>query len=120
MASGRHIIAALGALTCLAAPAAAQRLPSRAQFLAALHAFEACSARDDPCPQPIRRRVTAVRCLNLPRDPFPGRVLCIFSGTIQGGGIARPARVDNDCLYLMPAGHGRWRVSSIPDADMCE
>jgi hypothetical protein len=121
MTNWRHRVAALAMLAAAASPAAARGLPSRAQFLAALHAFEACGGGGNgACDPPIRRRVTAARCLLLPPDPsYPGRVLCIFSGTIQGGGLARPARVDDDCLYLMPAGHGRWRVSSIPDADMC-
>ena len=122
MKSGRRLVLALLAGAAAASPAAARGLPSRAQFLAALHDFEACGGGGDgPCASRIRRRVTALHCLALPPDPsYPGRVLCRFSGTIAGGGLPRPTRVDNDCLYLMPAGRNRWRVSSIPDADMCE
>jgi hypothetical protein len=42
----------------------------------------------------------------------------VFSGLNIGGNRPRPERFRNDCVYLTPVRRG-WRVSSIPDADMC-
>lgn len=107
------------ALTGWAAPAAAQqRLPTRAQVEAAVNAWFACPAGTE-CSDALRRRLTASRCQRLPSDSSnAGRILCTFSGMNVGGNVAS-TRFRNDCVYMMPAPRGGWRVSAIPDADMC-
>lgn len=99
--------------------AEARRLPDRAQVEQAVNAWFACAAGAE-CGPPFRRQLSQSRCLRLPPDNgIPGRILCLFSGMNIGGG-APTSRFHNDCVYMMPDRRGGWRVSSIPDADVCE
>lgn len=100
--------------------AEARRLPNRAQVEIAVNAWFACPAGTAECGPPFRRRLSRSHCLRLPPDNgIAGRILCLFSGINIGGG-APTSRFSNDCVYMMPARRRGWRVSSIPDADVCE
>ena len=100
--------------------AEARRLPNRAQVEIAVNAWFACPAGTIECGPPFRRRLSRSHCMRLPADNgIPGRILCLFSGVTIGGG-APTSRFRNDCVYMMPARRRGWRVSSIPDADVCE
>lgn len=113
-----RLLPALG-LLLWAQGAEAQRLPTRAQVESAVNAWFACHAGTD-CGEPFRRRLSRSRCLRQPRDrDHPRRILCLFSGVNIGGGAAT-THFRNDCVYMMPNRNGRWQVSSIPDADVCE
>jgi hypothetical protein len=102
-----------------ASAADARPLPDRAQVERAVNAWYACHVYRECAGMPAyRRRLTRSRCYRLPvEEGYPGRILCVFSGVDTVGGRP-PSRFRNDCVYLMPTRRS-WRVSSIPDADVC-
>jgi len=112
------LLASLFACTLAPAAAAAARpLPGRAQVEAALNAHETCRGTD--CIPPLRYRLTGARCLRLPADPYcPGRILCLYSGSVRRGRDAA-VRFRGDCAYFRPDRRS-WRLDAHPDADMCE
>lgn len=117
----RSIAAAIGLLAAASGAAEPRPFPNRAAIQAALNAYEACHGRHNQgCYPPIRYRLTRARCQSLGPNPIdPGRILCIYWGSLRGG-REPPIRLRHDCAYFRPArGHG-WEVDAYPDADMCE
>jgi len=112
----RILLSAL-ALTGWAGAAEAQPVPGRGEVEAAVNRWFACGTGAD-CRSLLRRRLTSARCQRLPVDPAnPGRILCVFSGAdFRGGRVV--SRFRDDCAYLVPDRRG-WRVSALPDADIC-
>ena len=120
MGGGVRLLAGALALLGWSAAAEARPLPDRAQVERAVNAWYDCRAGQDCAGMPAHNlRLTRSRCYPLPAEEYnPGRILCVFSGveTVSG---RPPRRFRNDCVYIMPTRRS-WRVSSIPDADVCE
>lgn len=100
-----------------AADAAA--LPDRAQVQAALDAWLACAdPSESRCRLQPRIVLSAARCWpDLPGLGREGRVICLFSGLVSGGGESA-RRLDKTCVYLGPEGDA-WRFVAIVDNDIC-
>ena len=115
------LAAAIGLVACASGAAEARPFPNRAAIEAALNAYEACpGGRDQACYPALRYRLTRARCQSLGPDPInPGRILCIYWGSIRRGSDAA-IPISHDCAYFRPARRRGWEVAAYPDADMCE
>lgn len=113
-------LAATALLVCAPGAAEARPFPNRAAIEAALNAYEACRGRHNQgCYPPIRYRLTRARCQSLGSDPInPGRILCIYWGSLRSG-CGAPIRLRHDCAYFRPAPGRGWEVDAYPDEDMC-
>jgi hypothetical protein len=114
------LAAFIGLLALEPEAVAAPPFPNRAAVEAALNAHEArIVIGNEGRHTPLRYRLNRARCESLGEDPInPGRILCIYWGSIRDGRDVIPIR--HDCAYFRPARAGGWEVAAYPDADMCE
>ena len=117
----RWIVSGVLAAAFPAAPSlAVTPMPTRAELQSAINAHWACSGSAiEGCTNALIYRLSGLRCLEVEDEFHPGRILCLYRGTVRRG-PGRSIRLREECVYVRRDSGWRWIVDAYPDADMCE